>query len=322
MSRIRNALAALAMIFIATIAWSQQQAGVCTGYVPSGSGLTDGCSVPGAATWVFPDVGVFKSTFTPACRNHDHCYSSLGSNYSECNGNFLSDMRSACNSTYTVLSGPVYLACLDAASKYYSAVVAYSVAANPLGGIQHDALVASRILQTQVDTDACATTPQLSNLYDGSVIDTINNAFQTYAHRAPTIYEFEDTVNDGDLTADRAGWTSLVNQHAIAAAAVTPPSVAYAFWAIDGDFELSAPTTGATYSWSGLIGLNASADGHSAAATVGVQKYDVTATVGGVLRASVTPYPGATPVRNQAIIPTETVTISGWCAHNKTQHCL
>jgi hypothetical protein len=321
MSKIRSALAALAMLFIATIAWSQQ-AGVCAGYVPSGKGLTDGCSVPGAATWVFPDVGVFKSTFTPACVNHDHCYSSLGSNYNECNGNFLSDMKSACNSTYTVLSGPVYLACLDSASKYYQAVVGYSVAVNPLGGIQHDALIASQNLQTQVSAENCGTTPELSNLYDGSVISQVNTAFQSYAHRLPTIYEFLETVNDGDLTTDRAGWGSRVNQHAIAAATVTPPSVALTFYPYDGDYLVSTPTPLATYSWSGLIGLNASADGKQVNTLMVVPKYDATTVVGGVLRASILP-PGATkPVRNQYILPQQTVTLYGWCAHNKNQHCL
>lgn len=320
MSNIRSALAALFMLLAATFAYPQQP-GVCAGYVPSGAGLTDGCSVPGWGTWVFPDVGIFKSTFTPACRNHDHCYSSLGSNYSECNGNFLSDMRSACNSTYTVLSGPVYLACLSSANTYYSAVVAYSVAQNPLGGIQQDALRASRTLQAQVNSETCATTPQLSNLYDPSVTNQINSSFQTYAHRAPTIYEFVDTVNDGDLTADRAGWVSRVNQHAIAAASVTPPSMAFTYSSAIGAFQIWTPTPLATYSWSSLTGLVPTANGVEADTLAAGGKYNTTTTVGGVVRASITPA-GSKPVRNQLIIPTQTVTIDGWCAPSPGQHCL
>ena len=316
MSKIRSALAALAMLFVATIAWSQQP-GVCTGYVPSGTGLNDGCSVPGAATWVFPDVGLFKSTFTPACVNHDHCYSSLGSNYSECNGNFLSDMKSACNSTYTVLSGPVYLACLDAASKYYSAVVAYSVGANPLGGIQQDALRASRLLRTQVNSDTCATTPQLSNLYDSSVIDLINTAFQNYAHRAPTIYEFEDTVNDGDLTADRSGWISLVNQHAIAAATVTPPAVGLTYFQPSTEFYVTTPTPGATYVWSYLTNMRAVG---TAIVPIPQPVYSTTYTFGGILRASLV-VNGVT-VRNQAILQNQNLSVYGSCGPKKGGPCV
>ena len=321
MSKIRSALAALAMLFVATIAWSQQP-GVCTGYVPSGTGLNDGCSVPGAATWVFPDVGLFKSTFTPACVKHDHCFSSLGSNYNECNGNFMADMRSACNSTYTVLSGPVYLACLDTASKYYAAVVAFSAAQNPLPGIQHDAVVASQNLQLQVNAETCGTTPELSNLYDPSVISQVNTAFQNYAHRLPTIYEFLETVNDGDLSTDRAGWGSRVNQHAIGAASVTPPSVGLTFDAFDGYYYVTTPTPLATYSWSGLIGLSSSADGKQADTLMIVPKYDATTTVGGIVRASILPQGATKPVRNQYVLPQQTVTLKGWCAPQKNQHCM
>ena len=39
MSNLRSALAALIMLFVVTLSWSQQP-GVCPGYVPSGAGLT------------------------------------------------------------------------------------------------------------------------------------------------------------------------------------------------------------------------------------------------------------------------------------------
>jgi hypothetical protein len=316
MKNLRGALAALLMLLVATFAYSQQ-AGVCAGYVPSGSGLTDGCSVPGGLTWAFPDVGIFKSTFTPACVNHDHCYSSLGSNYSECNGNFLSDMQSACNSTYTVLSGPVYTACMSSASEYYSAVVAFAAYANPLGGIQQDALLASRTLQTQVNSDTCATTPQLSNLYDSSVVDLINNAFQNYAHRLPTIYEFEDTVNDGDLTADRTGWIALVNQHAIAAAVVTPPSVAITYFPPTSAFSVTTPTASATYAWSYLTNMRTSG---TSIVPIAHPVYSTTYTVGGILRASETV--NGVVVRNQYILQNENISVYGSCGPVKGGPCV
>ena len=316
MTNPRSALAAFIMLFMVTLAYSQQ-AGVCPGYVPSGSGLNDGCSVPKGATWVFPDVGLFKSTFTPACVNHDHCYSSLGSNYSECNGNFLSDMRSACNSTYTVLSGPVYLACLASASEYYSAVVAYSVGGNPLGGIQQDAMRASRNLQVQVNADACATTPQLSNLYDSSVVDLVNNAFLNYAHRQPTIYEFLDSVNAGDLTVDRSGWIGLLNQHAIAASTVTPPSVALTYFQPGTDFYVTTPTPNAVYTWSNLTNFRASG---TAVVPIPQPVYSTTYTFGGILRATV--QVNGVTVRNQAVLPNQSLSVYGSCGPVKGGPCV
>ena len=314
MSHLRGFIAALAMLVAAAIAHASQP-GVCvTPPLADAAGLNDGCSVPGLATWVFPDVGIFKSTLTPACNNHDHCYSRLGSTASACNDKFLGDLKSACNSNFTVLSGPVYAACMDTAAKYHSAVVAYSVAVNPVGAIQEGSERRSQTMGQWVNADTCATTPELSDAYDSSLITQIDGAFQSYAHRLPTIYEFMATVNDGNLVDDRAGWSSRVIQHAIAAAGVTPPSVGLTWNSAYQRYTVSPVTPGATYGWSWLEGLRSSG-GTSAVAWANDAPYNTVVTVGAVLRAS------AGGVRNQVIIAEHQLTVNGTCGPSAGNPC-
>jgi len=314
MPHFRGLVAALTMLVAAAIAHASQP-GVCvTPPLADAVGLNDGCSVPGLATWVFPDVGIFKSTFTPACNNHDHCYSALGATASACNDKFLGDLKSACNSNFTVLSGPVYQACMDTAAKYHSAVVAYSVAVNPIGGIQEMSEQRSQAIGQSVNADTCATTPEITGAYDSSLITQINGAFQTYAHRMPTIYEFMATVNDGNLVDDRAGWNNRVIQHAIGAASVKPPSVSVNWDAVYQRYTVSPVTAGATYGWSYLEGLRSSS-GTSAVAWANDAPYNTVVTVGAILRAS------AGGVRNQAIIPEHLLTVRGTCGPSAGNPC-
>jgi hypothetical protein len=314
MSQLRGLIAALLMLVVAAFAHATER-GVCVTPPLAGTvGLDDGCSVPGIATWVFPDVGIFKSTFTPACDNHDHCYSALGATASECNDKFLGDMQSACNSNFTVLSGPVYAACMDTANKYYSAVVAYSVAQNPVGAIQVKSEARSQTMGQWIAADTCATTPELSGAYDTSVISQINGAFQSYAHRLPTIYEFMQTVNDGDLLADRAGWNNRVIQHAIAAASVTLPSVNLNWNAVYQTYTVSPVTPGATYKWLALEGLRSSS-GTSAVAWANGAPYNTVVTVGAVLSATLN------GVRNQVIVPEHLITVRGTCGPSAGDPC-
>lgn len=315
MSHLRGLFAALAMLVVAAFAHAGQ-AGVCvTPPLADTVGLNDGCSVPGLATWVFPDTGVFKTAFTPACNNHDRCFSALGATASACNDKFLGDLRSACDSNYTFLSGPVYQLCMDTAAQYHSAVVAYTIGTNPMSTIQPKAEARSQnVLGPWIANDYCATTPELSGAYDSSLITQINGAFQTYAHRSPSIYEFMATVNDGDLIADRAGWNNRVIQHAIAAASVTLPSVGLTWNSAFQVYNVSPVTPGATYSWGGLEGLRAG--GTSAVAWAHDNPYNTVVTIGAVLRAN------AGGVRNQVIIPEHQLTVRGTCGPKAGNPCV
>ncbi len=191
-------------------------------------GIGDGCSVPTAAGILFPDIAAFKGTFTPACNQHDKCYSTLGTSYGECDGNFYSEMRSACRSRFNPILRPVeYFVCNDVASKYYAAVVAYGSQYNTLPGIQAEALQRSRQMQARVENDVCGTTPSDTTLYSESLQSEINSAFLTYAGRAPTVYEFFSAANAGDIVNNRTAWSSQLIVKATQAASVSPPALNY-----------------------------------------------------------------------------------------------
>lgn len=216
-------------------------------------GIGDGCSVPSVAGILFPDIAAFKGTFTPACNQHDKCYSTLGTSYGECDGNFYSNMRSACRSRFSPIFQPVeYFVCNDVAGRYYAAVVAYGSQYNPLPGIQAEALQRSRQMQARVDSDVCGTTPGETTLYSSSLQSEINSAFLTYAGRAPTVYEFFAAVNAGDIVSNRSAWSSQLISKAIQAASMTPPAVGYVRGGGSGDpvtLTASPNVPGVNYRW-------------------------------------------------------------------------
>jgi len=201
---------------------------------------------------VLPEIGIFKSDFTPACNRHDKCYTTLGTTYGQCNGNFLSDMRSACGKYNAILMPAEHLACMDSADKYYAAVQAWMYAEDPLPGLQFKAREDSRLKLTPMVGVSCGTTPENTTLFDASLITQINNTWQQYAHRQPTIFEFLDAVNSGNIVYDRTGWNNLLIQKAIAAASVTLPSVAYTFNVYMDTYtslKASSAVPGTTYNW-------------------------------------------------------------------------
>ncbi len=241
MIRILRAVAALAMAFIALSAYSQ----VCT-LPPLAAGTTgigDGCSTMNLE-YVMPEIGAFKGTFTPACQHHDTCYTSLGTSYDECDSAFLSDMRSACKSSFNPFLDPTYVPCMGVAQEYYDGVRAYGATVNPLPNFQRDALNRSIALGNSVNSDSCGTTSTMIGLYGAALVAQVNAAFQSSAHRLPTIYEFLKVVNTGDLTTDRATWNNVtLPLQAAAAAGITPPTISVTFWE---DYASMATLTVAT----------------------------------------------------------------------------
>jgi hypothetical protein len=194
-------------------------------------GIGDGCST-NILGYVFPDVGVFRPTFTSSCDRHDKCYTTLGSTYSSCNGQFLSDMRSACRSSFNPLFFPVeYSACYATATNYYVAVEAYADSADPLPGLLLDARKRSIAMQSSVNADACGTTPEITTLYTSGLISQINGAFQTNAGRLPTIYEFFTAMNAGTDTTNYVTnlpwWESNLSTYSRQRASVAVPTVGY-----------------------------------------------------------------------------------------------
>ncbi len=280
-------------------------------------GIGDGCSVPNVVGILFPDIAAFKSTFTHACNQHDKCYSTLGTSYGECDGSFYSDMRSACRSRFHPIFRPVeYTVCNDVAGRYYAAVLAFGSQYNPLPGIQAEALQRSRQMQTQVNSDVCGTIPSETTLYSSGLQSEINSTFLTYAGRAPTVYEFFNAVNAGDIVNNRSAWSSQLISNAIQAAGVTPPAVGYVrdngSWGNSVTLTASPNVANVNYSWN-LDIINTT--GPVVAVPMLYPQYDFQWSFEGYLKATA---PNGT--RNLVLVR-EHVYESGWCASTPGSNC-
>jgi len=269
-------------------------------------GIGDGCSTS-IAGYIFPDIAIFKSTFTSSCNAHDKCYSTLGTTYGECNGRFLSDMRSACRSKFNPFFFPgEYSACYASANHYYAGVEAWGSIADPLPGIQSEALSRSRQMQAQVDGNVCGTTPEATTLYSAGLISQINNTFSTYAGRLPTVYEFLDAVNAGNIVADRNSWNATLISKAGFAASVQPPLVSYTKSQTDTRLLLAINPTqpGASYFWK----ASGTASGPTWEIPMRMPKYDTSWALEGFVKAT-----SSTGVRNMQVIDIK-VFERGWCS--------
>ena len=160
-------------------------------------------------------------------------------------GNLFS-MQSACSSSYNpILLPAVYTTCVAAAQEYYVAVVAYASAyPNALPSIEQEALARSRNMQVQVVNNACGTTVEATTLYDPSLISLVDSNFQRYAHRLPTIYEFFDAVNAGNLVSDNANWQGLLVGKAVSAASVHTPAYSHCWQLFRRHDRIRLPVTG------------------------------------------------------------------------------
>jgi hypothetical protein len=259
-------------------------------------GIGDGCSTHGAETW-FPNVGIFKSTFTPACNLHDKCYTQLGADYGQCDSAFYEAMRASC-STYNELLDPRWAACRATAFEYYEAVKQWGATPSTRLNMQTEARGRSTAQQYWVNTDTCGTTPERTTLYAPGLISQINNAYLAYAGRLPTIYEFLDTVNAGNIVNDRAGWDYLLYTMASQAAAVRPPSVT---WTHSGGRDEMAQTltvdpveAGAVYRWRVTLGFG---DGPVKIIYLQEPRYNTVFQMRGFMKAT-----SASGVRNMAIV--------------------
>jgi hypothetical protein len=173
---------------------------LCTATIPVliEEGIGDGCSTnyKGFNLATIPQIGAFRSTFTPACNNHDRCYTTLGYSTSKCNSDFLSDMKSACKSKYNRLLRPVeYAACNQTALEYKAAVDLFVSKADPGPSFQDELVSLNRKVQNNMSSGVCMTTPERTNIYSQEIIDQINSIFLAQAGRKPDANEFFSVIN-------------------------------------------------------------------------------------------------------------------------------
>jgi len=271
-------------------------------------GIGDGCSTHGAE-YVFPEIGVFKSTFTPACDVHDKCYTQLGADYAQCDSAFYEDLRNRCDSKFNQWLQPGEWAfCRQTAFEYYTGVKQWGAKPSERQNMQRDARNRSLWQQSFVDTDTCGTTPERTTLYAPGLVTQINNAYLSYTGRLPTVYEFMATANAGDIVNDRAGWNSLLYTLASQAAGVQLPSVAWTHVGSREDFtqtlSVNPVQPGIAYRWRLTLGFG---DGPTKIIYLQEPRYNATYQIKGFLKAT-----SPSGVRNLAIVDYE-VRVRGSC---------
>lgn len=315
MQSVFRLLAAILLLSSASQVFSQA---ICRASTVGGVGIGDGCSTYG--TEFFPEIGAFRGTFTPACNNHDKCYTTLGTSGHECNGNFLSDMQSACRSEFPSYLRPLeYQACNQSALAYRAAVDAYLSVTESLASHQYNALVVSRQLENEVRTGVCATTPERTTLYSASLIGKVNTAFSQNAGRLPTIYEFMEVINLGNIVYDSVGWDSILFAYTSQKRnAPVPPAVGYV---LSGKSLVASPAVpGATYTWKlDNIGTKEGSAIFVGSTAADMPRYDFTRLLRGYVKATLN---AGTPleVSNVALVETS-IFIRGWCSSGPTQAC-
>lgn len=96
----------------------------------------NGCGSDGGIP--VPDTFPFDVDFTSACNAHDTCYGTCGKDRSECNKQFLSDMKKECRDSMTGYGRDLVMLaeCDTLAYTYYIAVVGLGM--GPYQGAQNE----------------------------------------------------------------------------------------------------------------------------------------------------------------------------------------
>jgi hypothetical protein len=334
MLRIYARLIAVCFLIVSVIAHAQ----ICPASVVVGpqtingvpyttEGIGDGCTtsyqgINGAV--IFPEVGIFRGTFTPSCDRHDKCYTTLGTNGDDCDYQFRSSMLSACDSDYPWWLVPgVYAACQYTANEYYAAVRLFRTnnITHPYPNFQYFALAVSRQLEPNVNNNVCGTTPERTTLYSASLIATVNNAFTTYAGRLPTIYEFLKAVNytDGasNIVNNPAWWNDRLAEAARYAPKIVPVLSGYSVdpYTFPVRMTVNPVLPGAFYFWNTNRGTSSTPSVviYNSANGLG-PKYDANVLVQGFVSAT------QGGVRNLLVVD-KTVKVPGYCASRPGQMC-
>jgi hypothetical protein len=311
----------VAMVIATSLA---AQAQICAPSVSSESGIGDGCSTT-PAEYLQPDIGAFRNTFTPACRRHDTCYTSLGGTYGLCDNQFIADMRAACKSQFNRLFFPLeYGLCMDSAQKYHAAVTTWASVVNPLRGFQIGVRERALEMSNKLNAQQCGATPEGTNLFTPEHLSTIRESFGAYAGRIPTMYEVMSVSILAEPTDIRfplsysnyVSWKQNLDSFALARRAKLIPSMAYSIMNSNGiQFTVSSPSPSTSYKWS----INGSVvNGNTLTLPMPSEpKYDSVYTFKGYLHAA-----SNSDLTVREITPvSHTIRLIGWCAPKPSQQC-
>lgn len=284
---------------------------ICKSTIPvfQTEGIGDGCSTSygGINLATIPHIGVFKSTFTSACNNHDRCYTTLGYSTSKCNSDFLSDMKAACKSRFNRYLQPVeFLACNQTAMEYKIAVDIFEKEENPGPSFQKHLVELGDQVKDAVSGGSCFTTPERTNIYSPEVVKEVNESFETYSGRKPVVTEFIDAVNTNYTSEKYELNKQGVDEYAKRRAAVKYPEIQVALE--DQTLKVVNPMPNISYLWR----IDGYPETWGTSITIPVEdiapKYDLDIP----LKGYVTVYPYSKNLSNSVVVDT-TIHINGDC---------
>ncbi len=278
-------------------------------------GIGDGCTLEykDFDLSYIPEIGIFKGTFTGACNNHDKCYTTLGKTGDECNGQFLSEMKSACDDKYNKYLQPAErTACRHSADLYKAGVDLFLKEANPIPEMQAVAYMESMRLKEAYDRGVCVTSPERTSLYSSSLIQQVNDAFMNGIGRHPTMSEFLGAVHmlgqlefPGYFVLHREWWDEHLPEYTKHRTWYKPPQVA---WKKEMDtLVVINPDSTLRYEWN-IGGFTKSTETSIFIGTVNPPKYDTFKPIQGYVKAI-----SSTGFTNLAIIDTS-LYVPGWCS--------
>lgn len=285
-------------------------------------GIGDGCSLEykGFDLSYIPEIGIFKGTFTGACNNHDKCYTTLGKTGEECNAQFLSEMKSACDDKYNKYLQPAERsACRHSADLYKAGVDAFLKEANPIPEMQAAAYMESMRLKAAYDAGKCVTNPERTTLYSAGLIQQINNAFTSGIGRSPTMSEFLGALHmfgqyefPGYFISHRSWWDEYLPEYAKFRSWYKPPQVA---WTREEDMlVVTNPDPTLQYEWN-VGGYPKSSETSIYVGTANPPKYDTFKPVRGYIKAT-----APRGFTNISIIDISLL-VRGWCSSKPGNPC-
>lgn len=280
-------------------------------------GIGDGCTLKSQfrnntlnAEWI-PHIGFFKGTFTGSCDRHDKCLTQIGNLTHECNSEFYSNLRQACDDRYNWYQPAERALCHSTAYEYYRAVEAFQ-SEEMTRSLQSASVTESLNIGSRINALQCGTTPERTQLYSGRFMESVNNRFLSIAGRRPTTFEFFEAANSISFIEYNSSWESnLTNLAYNALYRPAPPTASFSINSIFGLRLNAQMIPGATYFWK-VNSLSSQAQTMSVISMA--PRYNTTYSLKGFLVVQ------QNGIRNMELVD-QRVTVIGTCGPSAGQPC-
>ncbi len=220
-------LVSAAVLSLLGLAALPSRANICTVPPIHTNGCTTKLQVNGQTAeigYFYPSIVPFKVIYESACNRHDICYSTLGSDKSQCDSEFRGNMRSRCDSVFNRWLDPAgWQYCKNMAEQFYTAVHLFGQEAETEA--KNETVTKSIGLRAAVESDQCGMTAQLAGYYTSDITGYVEGAFQQRAARRPTVFEMFNAIHSGNPGGDLGAWRLAVDSYAQSRRTALVPSI-------------------------------------------------------------------------------------------------